>query len=264
MNMVGTTEMLDTLKSIGLNLYERKIYIALLAKGVATAAEVSEIASVPRSRSYDVLESLAEKGFVVVQPSKPIKYVSLKPAEALDRTKEAMQQKLDVMVERINKLQSSSMLDELDKIHKQGLELVQPTEMTGTLKGSQMISRQLQTILKDAKTTVDILTTEKGIADLHANHYRTLKKLSKRGVKIKIAAPFKDQRIAKSFGEIADVRNAVHPGRLAVVDGQYMLMALTHDKVHESQDLALWAASEHAVQSMATPLFAQVWKSADK
>ncbi|MBM3304269.1 MAG: TrmB family transcriptional regulator, partial [Candidatus Aenigmarchaeota archaeon] len=61
--MVGTTESLDALKSIGLNLYERKIFVALLAKGVATAAEVSEIASVPRSRSYDVLESLADKGF---------------------------------------------------------------------------------------------------------------------------------------------------------------------------------------------------------
>jgi len=82
--MVATTELLDALKSIGLNLYERKIYVSLLAKGVATAAEVSELATVPRSRSYDVLESLAEKGFVVVQPSKPIKYVALKPAEALE------------------------------------------------------------------------------------------------------------------------------------------------------------------------------------
>ena len=67
--MVATTHVLDTLKSIGLNLYERKIFVALLAKGVATAAEVSEIANVPRSRSYDVLQSLAEKGFVLVQPS---------------------------------------------------------------------------------------------------------------------------------------------------------------------------------------------------
>ena len=86
--MVASTEVLDALKNIGLNLYERKIFVALLAKGVATAAEVSEIAEVPRSRSYDVLESLADKGFVVVQPSKPIKYVALAPKEALERTKE--------------------------------------------------------------------------------------------------------------------------------------------------------------------------------
>jgi sugar-specific transcriptional regulator TrmB len=70
--MIGSQEVLDALKNIGLNLYERKIYLALLAKGVATAGVVSEIAKVPRSRSYDVLESLADKGFVVAQSSKPI------------------------------------------------------------------------------------------------------------------------------------------------------------------------------------------------
>ena len=48
--MIASQEVLDVLKSIGLNLYERKIYVALLAKGVATAAQVSEIANVPRSR----------------------------------------------------------------------------------------------------------------------------------------------------------------------------------------------------------------------
>ena len=90
--MVGSTELLDALKSIGLNLYERKIFVALLARGVASPAEVSEIATVPRSRSYDILESLASKGFVLMQPGKPIKYVALPPAEALDRTKQVLAQ----------------------------------------------------------------------------------------------------------------------------------------------------------------------------
>ena len=65
--MVATTKTLDALKSIGLNLYERKIFVALLARGVATAGELSQIANVPRSRSYDILESLADKGFVVAE-----------------------------------------------------------------------------------------------------------------------------------------------------------------------------------------------------
>ena len=259
--MVATTEVLDVLKSIGLNLYERKIYVALLAKGVATAAQVSELATVPRSRSYDVLESLAEKGFVIVQPSKPIKYVALKPAEALDRTKDVMRNKLEEMTERIDKLQGSSVLTELEKIHKDGLSLIQPTEMTGTLKGSRMINRQMQTIFKEAKEKIDILTTEKGLQDLHQNHFRILKKLAKRGIKVKIVAPLKDPQAVKGLREIAELKDLKIPlGRIAVVDGEHMLMALTDDKVHESQDLALWANSTHAVESMASPLFQQVWK----
>lgn len=259
------TEVLDSLKAIGLNLYERKIYVALLAKGVATAAQVSEIATVPRSRSYDILESLADKGFVVIQPSKPIKYVALKPREALERTKEAMRKKFELMTERVEKLQSSPVLEELEKIHKEGLDMVHPTEMTGTLKGSHMISRQFQTLLRDAKDSVTIMTTEKGLGDLHTNHYRLIKKLARRGVKIRILAPqVKDKRVVKAFGEIADVKSVRSPvGRVAVVDGQHLLLSLTDDQVHESQDLALWARSEHAVQSLATPLFSQFWKAGE-
>lgn len=260
--MEVTTEILDALKSIGLNLYERKIYVALLAKGVATAAQVSEIATVPRSRSYDVLESLAEKGFVIVQPSKPIKYVALKPGEAMERTKEAMREKFDIMAERVDKLKVSPILSELESIHKEGLELIQPTEMTGTLKGSHMISRQFQSIVKEAQKRIDIMTTEKGFDDLYAKHFRVLKKLAKKGVKIKIVAPLKDKAVTKAFSDIAELKNLNSPrGRIAVIDGEHLLLSLTDDKVHESQDLALWAHSEHAVQSMAAPLFSQFWKS---
>src|SRR3989338_5493561 len=100
--MVVSTEALDALKGIGLNLYERKIFVALLAKGIATAGEVSSIAKVPRSRSYDILESLAEKGFVILQPSKPIKYVALEPKDALDRSKQNLEVKHNDMLERVD------------------------------------------------------------------------------------------------------------------------------------------------------------------
>lgn len=259
--MVATTEVLDALKSIGLNLYERKIYVALLAKGVATAAEVSEIASVPRSRSYDVLETLAEKGFVVVQPSKPIKYVSLKPSEALERTKDSMKKKFDVMAERVDRFKNSSVLTELEKIHKDGLNLIRPNEMTGTLKGTGIINRQFQFILKGAKKEIDILTTDKGLIDIHLNHFRALKKLSKKGVKIKILAPLKDSSLGKQFSEIAEIRKIRAPmGRVSIIDSEHLLMSLTDDNVHQSQDLALWANSNHAVENMGTPFFSHLWK----
>jgi len=259
--MVAKTEVLDALKSIGLNLYERKIYVALLAKGVATAAEVSEIATVPRSRSYDVLESLAEKGFVVVQHSKPIKYVALKPNEAMERTKEAMKRKHLEMIGRIDRLAQSHIITELDKIHSEGLSFIQPTDMTGTLKGTRMINMQLQSAFKQAGNTVDILTTEKGLKDLHSSHYRVMKKLSKKGVKIRIAAPLKDTKIAKHFSEIADVKNIKSAmGRIAVIDGSNLFMALTDDNAHESQDMAMWTNSQHAVQTMASPMLNRVWK----
>ena len=65
--------------SFDLNIYEAKIWTALLSKGIATAGELSDISDVPRSRTYDVLESLEKRGFVVMKLGKPIKYLSIKP-----------------------------------------------------------------------------------------------------------------------------------------------------------------------------------------
>jgi sugar-specific transcriptional regulator TrmB len=259
--MVASTEVLDALKSIGLNLYERKIFVALLAKGVATAAEVSEIANVPRSRSYDILESLAEKGFVMVQPSKPIKYVALAPKEAMERTKQNLKVKHDEMVDRIDRLKTSNIIQELENIYKKGLNLVQPTEMTGTLKGRYIIDRQLKSAFKDAKTSISIMTTEQGLNDLYSKHFRILKKANRAGIKLRIMAPFGEDSLSKSFSQIAEIKKLAKPtGRMAIIDDQSLLMALTDDTdVHETQDIAFWASSSHAVKSMASPLFNQLW-----
>ena len=62
------------LKNLGLNSYEAKTWVALLSRGMATATELSDISNVPRSRSYDVLESLERKGFIKVKHGKQISY----------------------------------------------------------------------------------------------------------------------------------------------------------------------------------------------
>ena len=49
--MLASSEVMDALKTIGLNLYERKLWVALLAKGVATAGELSSVANVPSGPS---------------------------------------------------------------------------------------------------------------------------------------------------------------------------------------------------------------------
>ncbi|MBL7206575.1 MAG: TrmB family transcriptional regulator [Candidatus Aenigmarchaeota archaeon] len=262
--MIGSNKVLDSLKNIGLNLYERKIYIALLAKGVASAAIVSEISGVPRSRSYDVLQSLSEKGFVVMQPSKPIKYVALAPIEAMERTKQNMEKKHKEMVARIDDIKASGTMEELKTIHKEGLSMIQPYEMTGTLKGSNIINRQLKSVFKEAQKTISIATTETGLEKLHLNHFRVLKKMSKNGVKIKIAAPFSDKKIANDFSSVAEIKNVKDgKGRVYTVDDKHIIMSLSDDnKVHETQDVMFWANSEHAVKNLGDSVFTQIWKSA--
>ena len=70
-----------------LNIYETKVWLALLSKGIASAGEVAELSGVPRSRTYDVLESLEKRGFAIVKIGKPVKYISIKPTEVIEKMK---------------------------------------------------------------------------------------------------------------------------------------------------------------------------------
>ncbi len=265
MDMVATQNLLDALKQIGLNLYERKLWAALLSRGTSTAGELSELAKVPHSRTYDVLESLAEKGFVMIQTTKPIKYVAIPPMEALERAKKKVATDAEGAMQHISQLQTGSAVKELEKLYKTGVQLVEPGEMTGSLKGRRMLYQQLETVMKGAKKRISIVTTEEGSRELQAMHSDVLRKAADRGVKIKIATPVsrENEAAVAALKEIAEVRklSKENAGRFAVIDNSHIIMSLTDDKVvHHTQDFSLWTQSEHVAGSLLGPMFDCMWK----
>ena len=109
--MIVKDEFLSKLRRyFNLNLYEVKIWTALLSRGVSTAGELSDIANVPRSRSYDVLESLEKKGFVILKIGKPIKYIAVPPTEVVERVKKNMRKDADNSIERLDNLKNTDVL----------------------------------------------------------------------------------------------------------------------------------------------------------
>lgn len=257
---------MDALKGIGLNLYERRLWVALLARGTSTAGELSEIASVPRSRAYDVLQSLADKGFVVVQTGKPIKYVAATPEESLDRAKKKLEENIHEIQERLDNLRESPVMKELNDIFNQGLKLISPGEMTGALKGRFSVIQQLDSMFKEANKKISIVTTTEGLNELFVSHLDVLKKAKERGVEIKIAlsGTGKVTDAIKALNNIADLRTVNEKelpvsGRFFVVDGKELAFALTDSKVHSTQDMAVWSKSEYAASNVMEPLFKLVW-----
>lgn len=261
--MIATQQVLDTLKQIGLNLYERKIWVALLSRGTATAGELSSLAKVPHSRTYDILESLAEKGFVVIQSSKPLKYMAMAPSEAFERAKKKIAENSKIAVERLSNMASSPILKELEKIYKHGVELVEPSELTGSLKGRHAMQSQLETLFKGAKSKISILTSADGFKEIASMHADVLKKVAARGIKIRIAAPVGKDAIAgvKDFAEIRKISEKDIAGRFCLIDDTHVVFALTDDKnVHPTQDFALWTQSQHVAGDMLGPMFEALWK----
>ena len=57
-------KIIEFLKISGLNLYESKIYLALLKYGKVSRSEIYKIADIPQSRMYDILVALTSKGLI--------------------------------------------------------------------------------------------------------------------------------------------------------------------------------------------------------
>src|SRR3989344_5867030 len=198
--MIVNEEFLSKLRRVfDLNLYEVKLWTALLSRGVSTAGELSDIDDVPRSRSYDVLETLEKKGFVVMKLGKPIKYIAIPPNEVLDRVKKNMNIVAQEKVKRLETVKNSPLLAELETLHTQGINLVDPSEMSGCLRGRSNLYNHLDLLIKEAKKSVNIMTSEKGLMRKTEGLKASLEKAKKRGVQIRISAP-----VTKENKKIAD------------------------------------------------------------
>jgi sugar-specific transcriptional regulator TrmB len=242
--MIVKEEFLSKLRRyFSLNLYEVKVWAALLSRGVSTAGELSDIANVPRSRSYDVLESLEKKGFVVMKLGKPIKYIAVAPAEVLERVKKNMKVDADEKVKRLESLKGTEVLEELNTLHKQGIELVEPSDLSGSLKGRHNLYSHLELTIRNAQQAVTIMTTSQGFMRKVEGLKSTFDKLKKKGVKIRIAAPFTKEcaNAMKEMNGIAEIRHTDSKARFCIVDGKELVfMVMDDQEVHPTYDVGIW------------------------
>ena len=245
-----------------LNLYEVKIWTALLSRGVSTAGELSDIANVPRSRSYDVLESLEKKGFVIMKLGKPIKYIAVAPTEVVERVKKNMKEEADSRVRRLEDLKSTDILAELNLLHTQGVELVEPADLAGSLRGRHNLYNHLELSIRNAEKSVTIMTTQQGLLRKIEGLKPTFEKLKKRGVRIRIAAPItKETRAAvKEIEDLAEVRTTDAKARFVVVDGKELIfMVMDDEEVHPTYDVGIWVSTPFFANAL-EGLFETAWK----
>ncbi|MBI2549976.1 TrmB family transcriptional regulator [Candidatus Woesearchaeota archaeon] len=262
--MIIKEEFLSKLRTyFSLNLYEVKIWTALLSRGVATAGELSDIANVPRSRSYDVLESLEKKGFVIMKFGKPIKYLAVQPVEVVERVKKHMKEESEKRLKRLDEVKNTEIVDELKMLHQQGIELVEPADLSGSLKGRHNLYNHLDLMIKNAEKTVTILTTSQDFLRKVEGLKMAMEKAKKRGVKIRIAVPIskENKHAVDTITDIAEVRHTEAKGRFCVIDGKEMMFMVMDDKdVHPTYDVGIWVNTPFFAAALEN-LFEVAWKS---
>lgn len=262
--MIVDEEFLSRLRKIfDLNLYEVKVWTSLLSRGVSTAGELSSISDVPRSRTYDILESLEKKGFIVMKLGKPIKFIALKPEEVVERVKKNLVFNAQEKSKRLDKLKGDEVLNELSKLFTNGIKFVEPSDLSGSIKGRQNMYNHLDMMVNGAKNHITIATTAEGLNRKMEALKSSLEKAKARGVKIRIAAPINadNYRIAKTLSKVAEVKSSdsSHGRFVSIDDKELMFMLLDDKEIHPNYDVAVWLASDFFAKSIGQ-MFEKSWK----
>ena len=262
--MIVKEEFLGRLRKIfGLNLYEVKVWTALLSRGCSTAGELSSISDVPRSRTYDILESLEKKGFIVMKLGKPIKFIALKPEEVVEGVKKRLVVEAKERSKRLETLKNDEVLEELNSLFTKGIKFVEPSDLSGCLKGRQNLYNHLDMLIRDAEKTITLMTTSEGLNRKLEVLMPSLEKCKKRGVKIRIAAPIDNNniKVARELKKVAEVRHVDKiKARFTIIDSnQLMFMLLDDEKFHPNYDLGVWINTEFFAQAL-EQLFELAWK----
>jgi len=250
--MILSQELVGRIKDhFDLNLYETKVWLALLSKGIASVGEVAVISRVPRSRTYDVLEGLEKKGFAIIRMGKPVKYLGVKPQIILERIKGDVRRQAEEKVSDLSKLKETDEFLQLDELYKQGINPVKKEEISASLRGKSNISNFLKEIIKAAEKEVLICTNVEEIRSKTKLFAQTFEILNKNNIKVKIALSGDSNLIKEIEEKLAiKVKRIDIDAKFFIIDKKEILFYLSKSR-NENEDIAVWLNSDFFVTAFA-------------
>ncbi|MFH1521567.1 MAG: helix-turn-helix domain-containing protein [archaeon] len=251
--MIAKSELIKRLKGcFDLNIYETKVWVALLSKGISSAGEVAELSGVPRSRTYDVLESLEKRGFVIQKLGKPVKYIAIKPKTVIEKLKNNTTQYAEEKIKTLSNLKDTVEYRELEQLHKTGVEPIKNHELSTSIKGRSNLYVQMRAIMESAEKTIHLASSAYELSSKLKIFKETFDKLQKRKVDIKIMISDGDeeaQKLSKKLG--VEVKSKPINARFVISDRKELIFTIKPTNVHEDFDYGVWINSPFFTSSLA-------------
>ena len=237
---------------LGLTDYEMRVYVALLEHGAMTANQISEIAEVPYSKIYEVLENLEEKGWIGSEGGRPAKFYPQNPMTAIEINR--------MRIDRELKKYENILLSELLPIYK-GAGSREKHDVW-ILRGELNILSKLKSLLANCDMELQIASPwmNKELVDMLLP---TLTTISTKGGKVQIMLSSSCSRsMAKRLSTYAEVRfrDQLFGGGV-ISDSKEAIIILGTGKKNVP-NLAIW--SDHiGLAKIAKIYFEYLWKDAE-
>lgn len=262
--MIQKQDLVKRIKEyFNLNIYETKVWLALLSKGIASAGEIAEISGVPRSRTYDVLESLEKRGFAITKIGKPVKYIAVKPMEVIEKMKSETMLEAHEKVKTLSELKSTNEYSELEQLHNTGISPIRSHDITGSLKGRSNIMAKVRDLMDSSEKEVLICTSALDFEDKSRVLIPALEKLNKNNVKVKLALSGEQDKIKKISSKYdLKIKPTSSIARFFISDRKQAILMITPEQAEE--EIGVWLNSEFFTESLSNIIEANLKNGSEK
>ena len=264
------------LKELGLSNYEIEAYLKVVELGIAEAGVICKQTRIPFGRVYQELNSLASKGLIEVQNTRPKRYMARKSRLAfktlLQQKRENMEKQLQKMIEAASQIEDNIS----NKI------LTGPKERTfwRTAVGVEETAEMIKSNFEEAEKEICIILDYKSQNDeceFEDSEYNLILneviKATERGVKIKALLNkefiIPELEYLEEHGvkekimdkvEIRGMKNAI-PTYFEVIDGEKVVLEVENPK-NPGQILAMTKIWDVKLAKEIREKFEDLWSEA--
>lgn len=227
----------EDLRKLGFIGYEIDIYKTLLIEGSLKGGEVSKKSNVPHGRTYEILNILADKGFVQIIKTKPKIFKAVDPEIAINVFIAQKHEELENLKEKLPK-------------NLKGLKKLRPLPKTEekitVLQGKQVLEPIILQELEKVKKYFKRMFTFEYLP------YEIIRKeteLAKKGIKFQILATLLNKETFTSMKKAAQLGYEVkyYPVeelRISIIDGEQSMINLINKNNPNNRTVILIESKE--------------------
>ncbi|MFH0835535.1 MAG: TrmB family transcriptional regulator sugar-binding domain-containing protein, partial [Candidatus Micrarchaeota archaeon] len=183
-----------------------------------------------------------DRGFVLIQNTRPVTYAALPVMEALHTLKKQKQEELDGEIAKIDDL--GKRLE--GKIKASPLPDLDAGETVWTLKGRKAIYSKIGAMIANSKKRVLIASTDEGLRRKLKIHFKEIEKARKRGVRINFVSKTDSPEAVKIAHGLF---KSELPARIVVADDQALLFLSEH-AADADEEVGLWMQNPRLAETL--------------
>jgi len=207
---------IEQLEQFGLSAYAARTFVALVSLGTGTAKDVSGVSDVPRTRVYDAIDELHDRGLVDVKQSSPKEFWAISGETTGRKFEQETDHRLSIL---------TAALDELEPVQR-----TEEQRGVWTVDGQAAITDRVIEFLNDAEEEIVYMTVEDLLTDDIVDALRAAAErdvaISLGGVSADVKAHIQDEIPSAQLFESLWVWSDTPAGRLMMVDGRQTLVSV--------------------------------------